>query len=324
MSDSTSNDSRVVVVTGASSGIGRATARQAARAGDHVVLMARAQGPLDEVGRECDALGAASTLVLPTDVGDDDAVRAAIDAVVSRHGRIDAVVHSAGVVAYGRTEEVPADVFERVLQTNLVGSVNVSRHVIPVMRAQGVGELVLIGSVIGHIAVPAMSPYVLSKWGVRALARQLQIENRDLRHVNIAYVAPGGVDTPIYEQAANYDGFVGRPPPPTARPEKVAAVALRRVDRHRNRTQVNLSNDLIRFGFSFMPHVYDLLVGPLFRIAATDRTTPVGPHSGNVLEPQADGEALHGNQGNAIVGVGRNIVAKARGLLGRTDGEAPV
>jgi short-subunit dehydrogenase len=303
---------RVVVVTGASSGIGRAVALQSAEAGDHVVLVARGEPPLQQTARECDANGAASTLVLTADVGDDAEVDKLITAVTSQHGRIDAVVHCAGVVAYGRTEEVPAEVFDAVLRTNLTGSVNIARHTIPVLRQQNAGSLVLFGSVIGHIGVPSMSAYVLSKWGVRALARQLQLENRDV-DVDIAYIAPGGVDTPIYEQAANYDGYGGRPPPPVASPEHVARVALRRLDHHRARTQVGLANDLIRFGFSAMPWAYDRLVGPLFRLAATDRTTPVEPTAGNVLSSTFSGNRLRGAQGSAVLGLGRNIVARVTG-----------
>jgi short-subunit dehydrogenase len=304
---------RVLVVTGASSGIGRAVALQSAAAGDHVVLVARGEPPLQQVARECEAAGAASTLVLPTDVGDDAEVEKLVTAVMAQHGRLDAVINCAGVVAYGRTEEVPVDVFEGVLRTNLTGAVNVARHVIPVLRRQREGSLVLFGSVIGHISVPGMSAYVLSKWGVRSLARQLQLENRDLSDVTIAYVAPGGVDTPIYEQAANYDGFAGRPPPPVLSPERVARITLRRLDNHRARTQIGVANDLMRFGFNAVPWAFDMLVGPLFRVMASDRTTRVEPTEGNVLESNFTGNQLHGAQGNALIGLGRNVVARLTG-----------
>jgi len=256
-------------------------------------------------------------MVVPTDVGDDAAVARCFAQVRENHAVLDAVVHSAGVVAYGRTEDVPAQVFDGVLRTNLIGSVNVSRHALPILRAQEAGTLVLIGSLIGHIAVPSMSPYVLSKWGVRALARQLQVENRDLRHVHIAYVSPGGVDTPIYEQAATYDGFLGRPPPPVAGPDKVARIALNRLDHPRARTQVNVSNDLIRFGFSALPGVYDRLVGPLFRFAAMDVTKNVGATTGNVLATRESGNRLRGGQGNPYAGIARNLKALATSAPGR-------
>lgn len=298
---------RVVLVTGASSGIGRATALLAAERGDHLVLASRGATTLQEAADECERAGAASATAVPTDVGDDDAVRALVEEVRARHDRLDAVVHAAGVVAYGRTEEIPVEVFDGVLRTNLTGSVNLARHVLPVLREQDHGTLVLVGSVIGHIAVPKMTPYVLSKYGVRALARQLQVENRDRDGVEIVYAAPGGVDTPIYSQAANYAGFVGRPPPPVADPRRVARQVLARLDHPGRRSQLTLTNNVMRFGFSFLPRVYDALVGPLFPVGATDRTRPVGPNPGNVLSSREDGNALRGDPGNALVGIVKNV-----------------
>ena len=280
-----------------------------------MVLVARGRPALEDTAAECRSAGASSTLVVPTDVKDDAAVRACLDEVLDHHGHVDAVIHCAGVVAYGRTEEVPVEVFDGVIATNVIGSVNVARHTITQLRQQGEGSLVLFGSVIGHIAVPSMSAYVLSKWSVRALARQLQIENRDMSGVTIAYIAPGGVDTPIYEQAANYSGFAGRPPPPVESPERVARVALRRLDRQRARTQTGLANGLMRFGFNVTPWVFDVLVGPLYALAATDRTHPVTATAGNVLHFLSAGHRVHGDNRSAILGVGRNVVARLTSLI---------
>ena len=302
---------RVLLVTGASSGIGRATALQAARAGDHLVLVARGLGSLEEVAQECTARGAASARVVTTDIGDDAAVGALVEQTMDWYGRIDAAVNAAGVVAYGRVQDVPAEVFDGVVRTNLTGSVNLARHVVPVLRRQNSGSLILVGSVVGHIGVPSMSPYVLSKWGVRILARQLQLENRDRTGVRIGYVAPGGVDTPIYAQAANYSGFAGRPPPPVASPERVAGQILSRIDHPGRRAQLTLTNDVIRFGYGVLPLVYDAIIAPFFRVGATDLTRPLSPRPGNVLEPQP-GNALHGRQGNVLVGLARNLMAVTR------------
>ncbi|CAA9404488.1 SDR family oxidoreductase [uncultured Nocardioides sp.] len=303
----TGHEPSVVLITGASSGIGRAVAQHVAGRGDHVVLVARGKASLEDAAEECRAAGASSVAVLPADVGDDEAVADVVAATMAEHGRLDLVVQSAGVVAYGRTEDVPAEVFDRVLRTNLIGSVNVARHVLPVLRRQERGGLVLIGSLIGHIAVPLMSPYVLSKWGIRALARQLRVENRDLSDVRIAYVAPGGVDTPIYAQAATTLGIHGRPPPPVASPEHIARVAVRRGEHGQVREQVGLANDVVRFGFNVLPQVYDALVAPLFTMAALDRTRVVGTRVGNVLESLEEGNALHGDQGSPLLGIVRNL-----------------
>jgi NAD(P)-dependent dehydrogenase (short-subunit alcohol dehydrogenase family) len=296
-----------VLVTGASSGIGRASALAAAGVGDHLVLAARDEDSLSDTRAECLTAGAASVLLTPLDVGDDDAVARCVKEAVAVTGRLDVVIHSAGVVAYGRTEEVPPDVFEGVLRTNVLGSVNLARHVVPVLRDQGQGTLVLVGSVIGHIGVPGMSPYVLSKWAVRALARQLQLENRDRPDVHVIHVAPGGVDTPIYRQAGTYSGYVGRPPPPVAAPERIARRIWKLVEHPRPRAQLALSNDLIRFGFTAVPFLYDLLVGPLFAVAAEDRTEVVPPGPGNVLASQPAGNRLSGDQDGALKGIARNL-----------------
>jgi short-subunit dehydrogenase len=157
-----------------------------------------------------------------------------------------------------------------------------------------------------------MSPYVVSKWGVRALARQLQLENRDRSDLHVIYAAPGGVDTPIYAQAGNYSGVVGRPPPPVASPERIARRILRLVDHPRPRAQLALTNDVMRLGFNGLPWLFDALVGPLFTVAAKDRTTPVPAGPGNVLESVPAGNRLHGDQGNPILGIGRNLVDVVR------------
>lgn len=303
---------RVVLVTGASSGIGEAVVRRAAVRGDHVVLLARGREALERVARDCDGLGAASSMVVPTDVSDDAAVAAAVEAVMARHGWIDTVVGSAGVVAYGRLDEVPREVFDQVIATNLLGSVNLARHVLPVLRTQRTGNLVHVGSVIGHMAVPDMGAYVLSKWGVRALVRQLQVDNRDRPRVRIEYVAPGGVDTPIYRQAATYGGSVGRPPFPVTTPDRIAARVLEVADGRRRGGQVGLANEVIRFGFSALPWAYDRLVGPLFTVAAQDLTTPPTAGPGNVLATRQDHNALRGGHGNALVAIGANLAELVR------------
>jgi NAD(P)-dependent dehydrogenase (short-subunit alcohol dehydrogenase family) len=306
-------DARVVVVTGASSGIGLASALAAAERGDHVVLLARGAEALEDAAQQCRAAGAASALPLPTDVADDAAVRAAFAEVAAQLGPVDAVVHSAGLVAYGRLEEVPVEIFDRVVATNLLGSVNIARAVLPQMRERNAGTLVLIGSLIGYLAPPYMSAYAVSKWGVRGLARLLQVENVDRDGVHVCHLSPGGVDTPIYLQAANYLGWVGRPPPPVVSPERVARAALRLLDHPRPRIQVGPANWLTMAGFTLAPAVFDRIVTPLFVVGATDVRRAAVDVPGNVLASVPEGNRLHGGQGSPVA----SIAAGLRARLGR-------
>ena len=284
---------RVVLVTGGSSGIGLATALELATAGDHLILLARAAEPLDRAAQRCREAGAASVTTVPADVRDGAAVERAVERVHEEHGRLDVVVHCAGVAAYGRFEEIPAEVFDGVISTVLTGSANVARAVLPRMRAQDHGTLVIVGSVIGTIGAPTMSPYVVAKWAVRALARELQLENRDRRGVHVTLVTPGGVDTPIYRQAANYSGRAGSPPPPVYSPQRVARAVVRSLDRPPYRLDVGFANPVMALGFALLPRLFDVLVGPLFAVAARS-PEPVPPTTGNVLRPVPSGEGLHG------------------------------
>src|SRR6476659_4660754 len=287
-------DPQVVLVTGASSGIGRATAVEAAGRGASLVLVARGRGPLEEAAAEARAAGAAEVVVSPADVTDDDAVQAVVRATVERSGRLDAVVHAAQTMAYGRIEDVPREVFEAVVDTAVQGTANVARAVLPVFRRQGAGHLVVVNSLLGSITAPLMGSYVTAKWAQLGLVRVLQQETRDVPGISISAVQPGGVDTPIYVQGASWMGSTGRPPPPVYSPQRVARIVLSTFDRPRRLVQAGLFNPLIATGFRLLPGVYDFLVGPLLeRLAIADDDVP--PTVGNVFASRPDGNATEGH-----------------------------
>jgi short-subunit dehydrogenase len=284
---------RVVLVAGGTSGIGLALARRLGAAGDHLILLARSQEPLSRTAIECEAAGAASVMTYAADVGDESAVTTAVEAILARHGQIDVLVQSAGVAAYGRFEDVPAEVFDGVLRTNVHGSANLVRAVLPGMRANDAGRIYLIGSIVGAMAVPEMSAYVVSKWAIRSLARELQIENHDRPGVHVTLVTPGGIDTPIYLQAATYNGHIGKPPPPVYRPETVAAKIVASFDRPPAKLNVGVSNSLLALGFSGLPLIYNAIVGPLFNLL-TKEPDRVPATEGNVLTAQPEANGLRG------------------------------
>jgi len=284
----------VVLVTGASSGIGRATAVEVAGRGARLVLVARGRPALEEAAEEARAAGAAEVVVCPADVNDDAAVTAVVQATVARFGRIDAVVHAAQTMAYGRIEDVPRDVYEAVTDTAVHGTANVARAVLPVFRTQGGGHLAVVNSLLGSITAPLMGSYVTAKWGQLGLIRVLQQETRDEPGISITAIAPGGVDTPIYFQGASWVGSTGRPPPPVYSPQRVARIVVGTLDRPRRMVQAGVLNPLIMAGFRLLPGVYDRLVGPLFRQLAL-ANDDVPPTEGNVFESKPAGNATEGH-----------------------------
>jgi NAD(P)-dependent dehydrogenase (short-subunit alcohol dehydrogenase family) len=293
----------VVVVTGASSGIGRATALALADTGARLVLASRSAGSLEETAAACRAAGCEAVTVVADVVEEGDVERVLAEAV-ERHGRVDAWVHTAAVVAYGRFEDVPSEVFRHVLDTGVHGTVHAARVALRQFRSQRHGTLVLTGSLLGEIATPYMSSYVTAKWAVRGLARVLSIESRAERDVHVCVVSPGAVDTPVYRLAANYAGRIGRPPPPIDQPEKVARAVLRTLQDHRPRRSVGAANLAARFGFTVAPRLYDVLVGPMMRVAGLSREQ-VEPHEGNVFTPTSRGDAVHGGWRRHPVGLPR-------------------
>jgi short-subunit dehydrogenase len=255
---------RVVIITGASSGIGRASALQLAERGDHLMLAARGQGRLAAVAAECVALGAPDVLTQQVDVSDRAQVAELFARTVRELGRVDGVVHSAGVAAYGRFADVDPEVLERVMAVNFFGTANVARAALHRFAEQEEsGSLVLLGSLLGKIATPYMSPYLASKWAVHGLVRTIQLESRSKPGIGVSLVSPGGVDTPIYRWAATAMGRQGQPPPPVDQPEQVATAIVAALERPRREVSVGVTNAFTVLGFRALPGLFDRLVTPL-------------------------------------------------------------
>jgi short-subunit dehydrogenase/uncharacterized protein YndB with AHSA1/START domain len=271
-------------VTGASSGIGSAVARRLAAEGIDVTLAARDPRALEAIARDCRGAGV-EVVVVALDTRDDAAVTRAIDVLVDRYGPGVAVVHSAAVMSYGVFEEVPEEVVTELVETNVLGTVNVARGALRAFRRAGNGHLVVIGSLLGEVAAPYVGPYVLSKWAIHGLVRTLQLETRHYEGIEVSLVSPGAVDTPIYERAATTLGRHGSPPPPARSAEEVARRVTRVLRRPRRKTHVGPVNGIIVTGFRTMPAVYDALVLPMMRTLGLGPWTGLEPTTGNVLSP---------------------------------------
>ncbi len=190
---------QVVIVTGASSGIGEATARRLAAGGARVVLFARRQDRLDALARELDP-GGANVLGVAGDITSDPDRRRLVDAARAKFGRIDALVNNAGYGTRGPLETTPVDAIRRNYETNVFALVALTQLVLPEMRARGDGCIVNIGSVAGRIARPLSSIYDSTKHALEALTDGLRGELQPFG-VRVSLIRPGYIVTEFVDAA---------------------------------------------------------------------------------------------------------------------------
>lgn len=278
----------VVVITGASGGIGRATAEAFARKGCAVVLAARREPQLQEVARQCRVLGA-RTRVVPTDVTEEQAVQNLARQAIENFGRIDVWVNNAGVSLFGRFEECPSDVYRRVIDTNLFGYIHGARAALPYFREQGHGTLIKVASVVASAPQPYTSAYVTSKFGIRGFTDCLRMELAldGAPDIHLCTVLPATIDTPLFQHAANYTGRAVRPMPPVYPPEKVADAILELASSPQREVYVGSAGCLMAAQYQLAPAVYDRLGARLVDRNHLKRE-PADPTPGNVLEPISD------------------------------------
>ena len=227
----------IVVVTGATSGVGRATALHLAECGANVVIAARRAEALDEVATLCTQMGV-QALAVPTDVTSEEAVNALAAAALERFGRIDAWVNNAGVTLYQLLENGPVDEHLRVIETNLFGAIYGARAALPIFRKQGRGILVNLGSVLSEVGQALVPAYVISKFGVRGLSEALRVEVADEPDIHVCTVLPYAIDTPHFQVGANRMGLQPRALPPVQSPEKVARAIAAVLERPRRQLHV--------------------------------------------------------------------------------------
>ena len=215
-------EQQVVVVVGASSGIGRETALRFARRGAKLVVSARHAPGLDSLVEEIRRAGGMAVSE-PADVTSFDQVRAVADRAVAEYGRLDTWVHLAGVAVYAGFEETTPEEFRRVVDVNLMGQVYGAMAALPHMRRAGRGALIHISSIEARRAFPYHSAYAASKHGIDGFLEALRVE---LQHeglpISVTQVLPAGINTPFFNKARTKIGVKPRPLPPLYQPSTVA------------------------------------------------------------------------------------------------------
>ncbi|MET1116392.1 MAG: SDR family oxidoreductase [Comamonas sp.] len=302
----------VVVITGASSGIGHATALAFAQRGARVVLAARDAKTLEAVAEACRAAGATSALVVPTDVTDAEAVGTLAQTALAQHGHIDIWINGVGVGAVGLFDETPLAAHRRVIESNLIGHMHGAHAALRHFRQRGRGTLINMISVGGWIPAPYAAAYTASKFGLRGLSEALRAEVSDLPKVHVCDVAPTVVDSPGLLHGANYTGSNLRPRIPMVDPRRVARAVLALVERPRAVTWVGAAALPGRLAYAIAPQWVGTTMQRVMRWAL-GRAQPAARTDGNLFEP-SKGTQIDGGQRQANKQAAGTVVAL--GVLG--------
>ena len=327
------SDARVVAITGASSGIGQATAEYFAAKGWRVGVIARSEPNLDAVRKAVVTAGGTASLAV-ADVSDSKQLMAAADHIESELGPIDVWVNNAGVSVYGKFLDITEEEFQRVTQVNYIGTVNGTRIALGRMVPRNHGTIVQVLSAISYRAVPLQSPYSGSKYALRGFTEAVRSElEEEGSAVHLTMVHPPAVNTPFYNHATSHMPKSVRPPPPVYQPEIIADAIYLAATTRRREVKVTASTVAFAIGNKFAPGLLDVLGGKFGVMAQqTDQGGAVAERDPNLNQAGQKG-GTHGpfdsesfgnsaqmwvnkNPGVAGLGLGLGLIALAL-LAGR-------
>ncbi len=275
---------QVMVITGASSGIGLVTAKMAARQGASVVVAARNENDLERAVEQIRAEGGRAVHVAG-DVADAAFVERIADTAVREFGRIDTWVNNAAVAVYGRIMEVDLDDMRRQFDVIYWGQVHGSRTAVPHLRQRG-GALINVASALADRAIPLQGNYCAAKHALKAFTDSLRMElEEEGAPISVTLVKPGSIDTPFFEKAKTYLGVEPQPVPPVYAPE-VVAEAILHCAQHPTRDIITGGMGKVLSIANSFPRLADrYMEKTTFESQKTD--VPVGDRPNNLYEPVA-------------------------------------
>jgi NAD(P)-dependent dehydrogenase (short-subunit alcohol dehydrogenase family) len=251
---------KTVIVTGASSGIGAATARRFAEAGARVVLAARSRPALEELAASLPG----ESLVVPTDVADPADVRALVAAAVRRFGGLDILIANAGIGLSSPIEHIRRADIERLLAVDLLGPLYGAQAALPAMRARGRGQLIFVSSVVGVRALPYIGGYAAAKGALDRLAEALRVELLG-SGIAVTVVRPGTTRTAFKQNRLGHSGEQRRLRLGGVPPERVAEVILRAARREPRDAFVTLGDRLALLASALAPRLVDRVLARTFK-----------------------------------------------------------
>lgn len=306
---------QTIVITGASSGIGLATARLAAARGARVVLTSRNEHDLRTVTEDIKAKGGRATFVV-ADVASPEAVERIADEARREFGGIDTWVNNAGVSIYGKLTEVPLEDKRRLFDTNFWGVVHGCRTAVKAMRSTG-GVIINVGSVVSDRAIPLQGIYSASKHAVRGYTDTLRMElEHDRIPITVTLVKPSAINTPYVEHARNYMEEAPSLPPPVYAPEVVAEAILRCAEKRVRDITVGAGGRMLAVMGMVAPRSTDAYMKRALFSQSKDKTGRVrtqdslyqpkrdgsedGPYEGHVMRSSAYTRTMLSDVGRAI------------------------
>jgi short-subunit dehydrogenase len=286
---------QVVVITGATSGIGLTTARLAVAHGAKVVLIARSEDALRQAVADLERRGGEVAYAV-ADVADRAQLERAAEVAVERFGRFDTWVNGAGVGAYAKLEEISDEDHRRIFETNYWGTVYGSLIAVRHFRRRGGGALINIGSIASEMPSPILSSYTATKHAVKGFTDSLRLELRhDGAPVSVTLVKPSGISTPFGDHAKNYMDAASRVPPPVYDPALVARAILHAAERPTRSITVGGAGRLMVAFARLAPRLADAVFATAFFKTARDPSRPKRPGD-SLHEAGSDGRRTRGDE----------------------------